>query len=297
MTAGGHTAAAAAAAPVVGPGAGRGGRGQISRQQPPADAAAAAAAHHPGQGSCPGRRFPANCLKLVRSLPGNSRCVDCEEMNPEWSSVSYGVLLCLRCSGRHRGLGVNNSVVKSIAMDGWSHTQIISLLEGGNDQLSGFFVRHSLSPKSAAASSTGSGFGGGSGSGNSSGDEDSDVIVAKAAAAAAKAAAALTANQKPVAPSRSNSFSTVEEIVALRYKTKAALFYRENLAKHVERVAADGRYRGREAARKRATGGGNKSGGTSPNERKSKNPKASPSQPSPGLPPVSASSAVANGAR
>jgi len=58
-------------------------------------------------GSCPGRRFPASCLRLVRSLPGNSRCVDCEEMNPEWASVSYGVLLCLRCSGRHRGLGVN----------------------------------------------------------------------------------------------------------------------------------------------------------------------------------------------
>ena len=65
------------------------------------------------QGSCPGRRFPSNCLKLVRSLPGNSRCVDCDEMNPEWASVSYGVLLCLRCSGRHRGLGVNVSQVKS----------------------------------------------------------------------------------------------------------------------------------------------------------------------------------------
>ena len=63
------------------------------------------------QGSCPGRRFPSNCLKLVRSLPGNSRCVDCDEMNPEWASVSYGVLLCLRCSGRHRGLGVNVSQV------------------------------------------------------------------------------------------------------------------------------------------------------------------------------------------
>lgn len=62
------------------------------------------------QGSCPGRRFPSNCLRLVRSLPGNSRCVDCEEMNPEWASVSYGVLLCLRCSGRHRGLGVNVSL-------------------------------------------------------------------------------------------------------------------------------------------------------------------------------------------
>lgn len=195
---------------------------------------------------------------------------------------------------------VQNSVVKSIAMDGWSHPQIISMLEGGNDQLSGFFLRHSLSPKSVTT--TAGSNSNGNGSGNSSGDEqDSDIIVAKAAAAAAKAAAALQANQKPKAPSRSNSFNTVDEIVALRYKTKAALFYRENLAKHVDRVAADV-YKGREAARKRATGSSSKSGGTSPsNERKSKSAKAgSPSpHPSPraGLPPVSAASAVANGAR
>ena len=58
---------------------------------------------------CSGKRFPPNCLKLVRCLPGNSRCVDCGEMSPEWASVSYGALLCLRCSGRHRGLGVNVS--------------------------------------------------------------------------------------------------------------------------------------------------------------------------------------------
>ena len=191
-------------------------------------------------------------------------------------------------------------------MDGWSHTQIINMLEGGNDQLSGFFLRHSLSPKSAAATMGSNSTE--SGSGNSSGHEqDDDIIVAKAAAAAAKAAAALQANQKPKAPSRTNSFNTIDDIVALRYKTKAALFYRENLAKHVERVVAAGRYKGREAARKRATGSGSgsKSGGgmSTSNERKSKSAKAdSPSphpDPSPrvGLPPVSAASAVANGAR
>ena len=74
-----------------------------------ADTTAHSSSAGASQGSCPGRRFPSNCLRLVRSLPGNSRCVDCEEMNPEWASVSYGVLLCLRCSGRHRGLGVNVS--------------------------------------------------------------------------------------------------------------------------------------------------------------------------------------------
>lgn len=39
-------------------------------------------------------------------------------------------------------------------MDHWSHTQILKMLEGGNQQLGGFFERHSLSStkgKEAAA--------------------------------------------------------------------------------------------------------------------------------------------------
>lgn len=50
--------------------------------------------------------MPPACGLLLRSLAGNDRCVDCGARHPEWATVSYGALICLECSGRHRSLGV-----------------------------------------------------------------------------------------------------------------------------------------------------------------------------------------------
>eukprot|EP00967_Tisochrysis_lutea_P060773 scaffold77779_cov22-Tisochrysis_lutea.AAC.5 len=54
------------------------------------------------------------CAALARvlTLEGNAVCADCgqaEGMRPTWASTLCGVLLCMRCAGIHRGLGVHVS--------------------------------------------------------------------------------------------------------------------------------------------------------------------------------------------
>lgn len=97
--------------------------------------------------------MPTGCMTLLRSLPGNHKCVDCGALNPQWASISYGCLLCVQCCGRHRSYGVNVSRVRSITMDNWLHCDVVAMLEGGNHQLSKFFDRHNLSPRHSIDSS------------------------------------------------------------------------------------------------------------------------------------------------
>mmetsp|Transcript_2649 Transcript_2649/g.4546 ORF Transcript_2649/g.4546 Transcript_2649/m.4546 type:complete len:309 (+) Transcript_2649:130-1056(+) len=99
------------------------------------------------------RAFPPACLHLLHALPGNSRCIDCRARGATWASVSYGITLCLQCSGKHRGLGVNCSFIKSLTLDSWKRREILCMLEGGNEQLGNFFERHGMGTDEAPSNS------------------------------------------------------------------------------------------------------------------------------------------------
>ena len=100
-------------------------------------------------------------------------------------------------------------------MDSWSHSQILSMLEGGNRQLETFFERHSLVPGHSQS----------------------------------------TPSEYPL--SRSSCLTTsvrlIDAVVEKRYRTKAAQFYREQLAVHVKRIVENGEYQGREASRRKSS--------------------------------------------
>eukprot|EP00826_Nyctotherus_ovalis_P054992 TRINITY_DN726_c0_g1_i19.p2 TRINITY_DN726_c0_g1~~TRINITY_DN726_c0_g1_i19.p2 ORF type:complete len:112 (+),score=10.55 TRINITY_DN726_c0_g1_i19:79-414(+) len=56
--------------------------------------------------------------------PQNSRCADCKAQHSRWASFSFGVLICIRCSGFHRKLRTHVTKVRSLDLDRWTSDQL-----------------------------------------------------------------------------------------------------------------------------------------------------------------------------
>ncbi|KAK6090850.1 hypothetical protein P3W45_000095 [Vairimorpha bombi] len=79
--------------------------------------------------------------------PDNNRCLDCNIPNTQWTSVTYGIFLCLDCASIHRSLGVNTSFVKSVNMDGWGKKEYLFLKLGGNEKFKQVLKKYDLLDK------------------------------------------------------------------------------------------------------------------------------------------------------
>lgn len=90
-------------------------------------------------------------LTSVLINDSNKRCIDCASPHQvEWASLGFGTLVCLKCAGFHRSLGVHITAVKSTTLDRWTDREVQCLVYGGNERFQLYYASISIRGTSTA---------------------------------------------------------------------------------------------------------------------------------------------------
>ena len=88
--------------------------------------------------------LPNNEISELLKQEGNNHCIDCQLVNPTYTSINNAVFLCDNCADIHKRLGQNITQIKSITNDQFSDEEISLLKIGGNLRLENLLKEYSL---------------------------------------------------------------------------------------------------------------------------------------------------------
>jgi stromal membrane-associated protein len=85
--------------------------------------------------------FTKNLVILEKLLKKeeNKFCADCRRKSPCWASTTFGVFVCIKCSGFHRELGTHITKVRSVNLDKWIPEHIKLYCQLTNDLVNAYF--------------------------------------------------------------------------------------------------------------------------------------------------------------
>jgi len=74
----------------------------------------------------------------IEKLIFYNKCSDCNNDNPTWCSINWLTLICIDCSGVHRGLGVQVSKIRSLRLDNLENELIEIMLVLNQEKINGY---------------------------------------------------------------------------------------------------------------------------------------------------------------
>ena len=82
-------------------------------------------------------------FKKLLSKPENSFCADCKAKGASWTSMTYGVFICINCSGIHRSFGLQVTRVRSTKLDNWTKADA-KIMEVVGNKVANLYWEHQI---------------------------------------------------------------------------------------------------------------------------------------------------------